>query len=406
MSGTKENSLGCEMNLMKEKRQPSDTRRHLVDLNVLEQQCPNTAEKEQQDLLREETLVLEEELKRLLDILDESLVAEELDMALTIALRHAALTERVAAARTTVEERTAVRLEREGQLKAVLNELALVDHEREARSDLFTTEVAASEPKGLATVLLERTHKRLADASAEKSSRVDRASFLTQRIAMLWKELGMPDSPTRRAQYKAHRVDLFGEKDDEQEEEEENEEEQEDNVVDEDTFDEYTIVATNAHLFEKEYGEGEEMITEAIRVVNGVADGTWTVRKKEFDVSSAAIAQQEAEFTRLEKEKERRKIMIAECLEYIRAMEKRLSLQPDECAVLPLHSVTTSALETYYREIARMSALQAKRLPQLLREARLRLQPLWQELHFSDAQTRECVAAWAPVVGEDQTTFT
>ena len=123
-------------------------------------------------------------------------------------------------------------------------------------------------------------------------------------------------------------------------------------------------------------------------------------------VSSAAIAQQEAELARLQQETERRKRVLAECSEYIRELEQRLSLQREECTVLPSNSLSQEVLQAYHEELERLEALKAKSLSKLLREARLRLPPLWEALHFSEAQTHECVAAWKPIVGEGETTST
>ncbi|KAL1526482.1 hypothetical protein AB1Y20_015192 [Prymnesium parvum] len=125
-------------------------------------------------------------------------------------------------------------------------------------------------------------------------------------------------------------------------------------------------------------------------------------------VSSSALACKEAELAQLQTEAERRKQVLADCSEYIRELQLRLQLPAEECNNLPGpdQGLSPHVLEEYHRELERLEALKAKNLSRLLRNARERLKPLWNDLHFSEQQTRNFEAAWAPIIGEGETTST
>lgn len=143
---------------------------------------------------------------------------------------------------------------------------------------------------------------------------------------------------------------------------------------------------------------------ERLREELGVREPSATPPSSEL--SSAALASRQQELEALEAEAERRRQVLEECSEYIRELQLRLHLPPNECTSLPQpeRGLSPQVLEAYHAELERLEALKAKSLSKLLREARERLKPLWKELHFSEEQTRECAAAWIPIVGEGETT--
>ena len=120
-------------------------------------------------------------------------------------------------------------------------------------------------------------------------------------------------------------------------------------------------------------------------------------------ISLAALAAAEADVSELDRERGRRTAVLHECRDFISELRTKLELPESEWAKLPDgdDDLSQAVLEAFQAEIERLEELKFAKLGPLVRAARQRLRPLWNELCLSEEERCANEAAWGPAEGEE-----
>ena len=119
--------------------------------------------------------------------------------------------------------------------------------------------------------------------------------------------------------------------------------------------------------------------------------------------SYAAIKARDIRITQLRDERTRRIGVLTKCAEYICELQRKLKLPEEEQAKLPPApngdegepgSLSQQVLVAYSTEFTRLETLKAERIKDLLSDARMRLPPLWAQLHLSEEEQSRRRALW------------